>query len=168
MINSAQIRERLTSRNLVFQSQPGPNGTEAFFIPYAAQHAQKHVMVIRSVEEFSIVQIVVIDIYLLKPETPNYLAALAYVSELNGLLLVGAFATNRETGELRFNYNLPQSLVTPENFLAIYDEIAPKILASCDDAYSEVNRICTTSQLSALPSAPTLTPHTEIGTREQP
>ena len=74
----------------------------------------------------------------MKAAAANALEVYSYLGDLNGLLLSGAFAVSKDNGEVRYVYTLPGSLVSAENFPALYEDILPKILQSCDEVYREI------------------------------
>ncbi|NNN05623.1 MAG: hypothetical protein HKL90_06955 [Elusimicrobia bacterium] len=138
MITAAQIGAYLESQSIKFQITSPPAGEDRdIHVPYETA-AAKHHLVIRALASAAIVQFTVLKIGFLKTGMPDRLSGYAYLGELNGLLLAGAFAVGKDDGEVRYVYSLPGALVTAENFPTLYEDLLPQILQSCDEVHREI------------------------------
>ena len=138
MITVAEISAYLESKSIKFQITSPPGGEDHdIHVPYETS-TTKHRLVVRTVATSAIIQFTVLEIAFLKARAPNLMSIYAYLEDLNGLLLAGAFAVNKDSGEVRYVYSLPGDLVAKENFPTLYEDLLPKILQSCDEVYREI------------------------------
>jgi hypothetical protein len=138
MIAAAEIAAYLESKSIQFRITAPPGGGDvAVHVPYETSEA-KHHLVVRTVATVSIIQFTVLKVAALTADASRRLDAYAYLEDLNGLLLAGAFAVNKDDGEVRYVYSLPGSLVTAANFPDLYEDLVPKILQSCDEVCREI------------------------------
>ncbi len=138
MITAAQIGAYLESQGIKFQITVPPDSEDRdIHVPYETA-AAKHHLVVRAMVSAGIVQFTVLKVGVLKAGAAERLSVYAALGELNGLLLAGAFAVNKEDGEVRYVYSLPGALVTADNFPAVYEELLPQILQSCDEVHQEL------------------------------
>ena len=140
MITAAEIRDYLESKSIAFKiTSPPDSGDQDIHVPYETA-ATKHHLVVRAAATLSAIQFTVLEIAFLKAGAHDLMSVYEYLGDLNGLLLAGAFAVNKDNGELRYVYTLPNYLVTAENFPTLYEDLLPKILQSCDEVYTEALR----------------------------
>ena len=141
MITAAEIRAYLESKSIAFKTtSPPDSGDQDIHVPYETA-AAKHHLVVRAAATLAVIQFTVLEIVFLKAGAPEIISVYAYLEDLNGLLLAGAFAVNKDNGEVRYVYTLPNYLVTAENFPTLYEDLLPKILQSCDEVYKEALRL---------------------------
>ena len=138
MITADQIGAYLESQGIKFQiTVPPASEDRDIHVPYETA-AAKHHLVVRALASAAIVQFTVLKVGFLKADGADRLSVYAALGELNGLLLAGAFAVNKEEGEVRYVYSLPGALVTADNFPALYEDLLPQILQSCDEVHQEL------------------------------
>ena len=138
MITASEIGAYLESKSIAFKvtSPPGVEDRD-IHVPYETS-TTKHHLVVRTSATHGFLQFTVLEVAFLAAGAPGRASVQDYLGELNGLLLAGAFAVNKESGELRYVYTLPDYLVTAGNFPTLYEDLLPKILQSCDEVYREV------------------------------
>lgn len=137
MIAASRIGAYLESQGIKFQiTVPPASDDRDIHVPYETA-AAKHHLVVRVLPSAAIVQLTVLKVGYLQ-DGAGRLSGYAALAELNGLLLAGAFAVNKEDGEVRYVYSLPGALVTDDNFPVLYEDLLPQILQSCDEVHQEL------------------------------